>query len=221
MVAIGLGLGACVTAVRPQSPPREQTSPRSMDARTIGHDASAGEAVARAARDLVGRRVLRVDGRAFPFDCTGTILAAFYAAGIDLTTEFERRTGNGVARLYAIAEERTLLIAISLRPGEPRSDLLPGDVLFFDNTYDRNGDRRWNDELTHAAIVIEVGLDGAVTYVHHNYRLGIVIEQLHLRHPGDNTLNSPMRMRGHRFRPNDPWLAGELVRQAGRLSRSL
>lgn len=96
----------------------------------------------------------------------------------------------------------------------------PGDILFFDNTYDRNGDRRWNDELTHAAIVVEVLANGTVTYVHHNYRVGIVAEKLHLRRPADPAFNSAMRMRAHRYRAADPWLSGQLLREAGRLTRT-
>ena len=38
----------------------------------------------------------------------------------------------------------------------------PGDVVFFDNTYDRNKNKRLDDSLTHIAIVVSVDtMDGS------------------------------------------------------------
>ncbi|MFO7781875.1 MAG: hypothetical protein R6W94_09635, partial [Spirochaetia bacterium] len=44
--------------------------------------------VVESASGLVGARSLRINGREFRYDCTGTILAAYYGAGIDLEAEF-------------------------------------------------------------------------------------------------------------------------------------
>ena len=168
-----------------------------------------GIAVAQAAIDLVGARRLAVGGRRFNFDCTGTILAAYYTAGYDLAANFGAYTGNGVRRLYAMSADRgTLSDAAPLRPG---------DIVFWDNSYDRNGDRRWNDELTHAGIVVGVDPDGTVTYVHHNYRRGVVTAKMNINDPENLNRNSPMRMASHRWRDSDPWLSGELYRAHGAL----
>ena len=172
--------------------------------------------VAESAAALVGRKRLTIDGRRFRYDCTGTILAAHYAAGIDLEAEFDRYTGNGVLRLYKLAGDHGLI-----REGDtPR----PGDVVFWDNTYDRNGDGRWNDSLTHAGIVIRSYGDGRVDYVHHNYREGIVVARMDLGSPevhrtGGRLVNSPMRMKSDRHLEPSRWLASHLYRSRGMLYR--
>ena len=89
------------------------------------------------ARRMIGRRHLVVRGRTFPYDCTGLVLAIYWYAGIDLARDFAQYSGNGVARLYRSLERQNLLYS-STRPAT-------GDVIFWDNTYDRNGDGAWND----------------------------------------------------------------------------
>jgi cell wall-associated NlpC family hydrolase len=175
---------------------------------------SVQEQVVESARSLVGRRNLRVNGRRFRFDCTGTILAAYYGAGIDLQAEFSRYTGNGVARLFKLAADHDLVYT-----GDSPN---PGDVIFWDNTYDRNGDGAFNDQLTHAGVVIRAYEDGSVDYVHHNYRDGIVIARMSLGAPDVHRseaalVNSPMRMKSHRYMNPAEWLASHLYRSAGML----
>lgn len=182
--------------------------------RSLTKQSAAGNRVARSARSFIGRRNMNVGGRRFNYDCSGTILAIYYHAGIDLLPEFHRQGGNGVRRLYAIAADHRLLYAPKLPT--------PGDVIFWDNTYDRNGDGMWNDELTHAGIVVSVSEGGQVEYVHHNYRRGIVMERMNLLEPdvhtgGDGLVNSPMRMRSHRYIRPSEWLASHLYRGSGRL----
>ncbi|NBB91260.1 MAG: CHAP domain-containing protein [Spirochaetes bacterium] len=170
--------------------------------------------VVESARSLVGVRSLRINGRRFRYDCTGTILAAYYGAGIDLEAEFSVYTGNGVARLFKLAAAHELVYT-----GDSPS---PGDVIFWDNTYDRNGDGAWNDTLTHAGVVIRTYDDGSVDYVHHNYREGIVVARMSLASPdlhqsGALIANSPMRMKSHRHMNPSRWLASHLYRSAGML----
>ena len=175
---------------------------------------SVQQRVVESARSLVGARSLRINGRRFRYDCTGTILAAYYGAGIDLEAEFSAYTGNGVARLFKLAAAHELVYT-----GDSPS---PGDVIFWDNTYDRNGDGAWNDTLTHAGVVIRTYADGSVDYVHHNYRDGIVIARMSLASPdlhqsGALLVNSPMRMKSHRHMNPSKWLASHLYRSAGML----
>ena len=175
---------------------------------------SVQQRVVDSARSLVGARSLRINGRRFRYDCTGTILAAYYGAGIDLEAEFSSYTGNGVARLFKLAAAHELVYT-----GDSPS---PGDVIFWDNTYDRNGDGAWNDTLTHAGVVIRTYADGSVDYVHHNYRDGIVVARMSLASPdlhqsGALLVNSPMRMKSHRHMNPSQWLASHLYRSAGML----
>lgn len=178
--------------------------------------------IAEAARSFVGQNPekLYVRDREFRCDCTGVVLAAYYEAGIDLMPEFVKERGNGVARLHAVAERHDL----TTRTAMPR----PGDIVFWDNTYDHDADGAWGDELTHAGIVVDVDPDGRITYVHHNYRRGVVTAYMNLKDPETYqvqkdgrtvTLNSPMRMKSHRYIKPEAWLSSHLFRSFGRLSR--
>ncbi len=191
------------------------------------------------AHELKGAKRLIVNGREFRMDCTGAVAALYWYAGIDLLGPLAAYQGNGVRRLYRFMEDEELLIP-SDSPGAVRANLwpsstdsspdqysiLPGDIIFWDNTYDRDGDGRADDEFTHTGVVVSVASDGTVVYYHHNYRRGIVLERMNIAEPDihtrsgggekgrDTTVNSPMRMRGS---PNfDLWLAGQLVRAYGR-----
>ena len=171
--------------------------------------------VVEGARLLLGKRALIVKGKTFPNDCTGLVRAAYWYAGVDLAKDFSKYTGNGVRRIYRTLETRNLLYVTDLP--------LPGDIIFWDNTYDRNEDGEWNDPLTHTGVVVAVSDNGQIEYVHANYRKGIVIEYMNLKNPNTRTkkvggkavaVNSAMRMRGQVV--NDKWLSSHLLREFGK-----
>jgi len=167
-------------------------------------------------RFVLGKQELLIRGRRFNMDCTGTVLAIYWYAGIDLARDFDKHQGNGVTRLYRSLEADNLIYH-ALVP-------MAGDVIFWDNTYDRNRDGRFNDPLTHVGMVMEAREDGTVAYVHLNYSRGIVIEYMNLRSPevdqrlvrGEiRIVNSPMRLR-EPGKPHQPkWLSGQLYRGFG------
>ena len=168
------------------------------------------------ARAVVGKKELVVRGKRFNWDCTGAVLAIYWYAGIDLARDFDRYAGNGVVRLYKSLDARALLYTTT-RP-------LPGDLIFWDNTYDQNENGKWDDQLTHVGMVMATAQDGEVSYVHHNVSKGIVIEYMNLTRPAEyqstqwgstRVINSPMRQ----AEPGKPhpanWLSGQLYRIFG------
>lgn len=173
--------------------------------------------IVQAANELLSNQNFLVEGYRYSYDCTGTVLAIYALAGIPLVDLFPRYSGNGVARLYGIGSEYDLLYHSEM----PQ----PGDLIFWDNTYDKNGDKVWNDELTHVGLVIGVKPDGIVEYVHHDYTKGVVTAKMSLVNPETHTdasgvlVNSPMRMRSHRHLNPDEWLASHLFRTLGALHR--
>ena len=169
------------------------------------------ELVVEGVQTLIGAESLVVRGREFAMDCSGFVRAAYYYAGIDLSQDFDKYTGNGVTRIYRTLKDRNLIHETEL----PN----PGDIVFWDNTYDKNEDGLWNDELTHVGIILSSDTNGDIEYVHCNYRKGIIIEHMNLldaetwtKELGGKTviLNSPMRMRGQVV--NDRWLSSHLFR---------
>lgn len=163
------------------------------------------------AEEVLGARRLVYNGRSYPLDCTGVVQAIYARAGIDLQTPLNSYRGNGVARLNAYLQDQGFLYSTALPA--------PGDLIFWDNTYDRNGDGLWNDLLTHVGMVVAVDEAGNIDYIHHNYRRGIVLARMNLLKPdtvaeGDIRVNSAMRMRDGQVHPL--WLSSHLYRELGR-----
>ena len=181
------------------------------------------QAVVASARTLLGRgpesRVV-VNGRTFVLDCIGTVSAIFYGVNIDVQRDFRRYGGDGVSRLY-----QTLLAqGVLHRDPIPR----PGDVIFWDDTWDANGDGNLSDDaLTHAGVVISVDPDGTIHYVHEHIIKGVVVESMNLLHPRDpydprgRIINNAMAMNSGISRRNNPphWMSGDLWDSFGDILR--
>ncbi|MBN2048800.1 MAG: CHAP domain-containing protein [Spirochaetales bacterium] len=169
------------------------------------------------ARSVLGKDRLVIRGKEFRIDCTGVVMAIYYYAGIDLSPAMSAYSGNGVNRLYSYLREKKLIY---------RADIpAPGDIIFWDNTWDANEDGVYNDYLTHTGMVVEVDKTGLITYVHHNYSKGIVTEYMNLTDPDTERatrkgeiviINSPMRMRGSPPAPEGQRLASHLAKSFGK-----
>lgn len=163
-----------------------------------------GADVARAAGQLVGKTRLVVDGERYRYDCSGFVAAAYAKAGESV---------SGSSRdLFETARREGVLHRNKL----PR----PGDVAFFDDTYDRNNNRRRDDDLTHVAVVESVDRDGTITLVHKGSK-GVTRITMNLRQPDQRrddagkSLNDHLRATSDRDR--GPTLTGELWRAFGSL----
>lgn len=164
----------------------------------------AGEKVAREVAAFVGTERFLVDGETFRYDCSGMVEAAYAAAGCPV---------KGSSKdMFELARERGVL--------HTRKRPAVGDVAFFDNTYDRNGNGRRDDELTHVAIVEEVLEDGTIIMVHKGNQ-GVTRLYMNLLRPDalqddeGNPLNHHLRAPS-RKRPG-PTLTSELFRAFGSL----
>lgn len=140
-------------------------------------------------------------------DCSGYVCAVFTRAGLPLRGD--------TRSLWQAA--RSL--------GATYDDPLPqvGDLAFFDNTYDRNRNGRWDDPLSHVAVVLSVDDDGTITLAHGGTSRGRTKMVMNLQQPGvhrtedGKELNSYLRPR----RRGDPrswrYLSGELWRGFARM----
>lgn len=156
------------------------------------------------ARQLVGARSIVLSGRRYRDDCTSLALAAYEAAGVNLFSAAQRGD-NGVTAIYRYAERQGRVY----RGGWP----IPGDLVFFRETYDLNRDGRLNDGLTHVGLVDAVSGDATVTIIH-RVRRGVVRYRMNLNHPDWRTdpetgepINDYLRSTGVE---NQPRLTGQL-----------
>ncbi len=131
------------------------------------------EQVVADARSQVGKKRVVLDGRRHPDDCTGLIRAVYGRAGFNVLSEASR-ADNAVTAIWRYAREHGRVYD----GGRP----LPGDLVFFRETYDLNRDGRRNDGLTHIGIVDEVRADGTVTVIH-RVAQGVVRYRMNLNHP--------------------------------------
>jgi len=165
-------------------------------------------AIVQSATRLIGARTITSQGRRIAYDCAGVTHAIFLEHGIDLyRADHHDAKANGVRLIYNHVRRYG-----SLHRGP---DVRPGDLVFFDNTWDFNGDGNANDPLTHVGIVEELEPDGTVIFISRvasaieRYRMNL--EQPHIHQtPDGRVLNDYIR----RKRPTDPTntarLTGEL-----------
>lgn len=183
--------------------PAEAPRPSRAERRRAKQESASGHAVAKGAGALVGKTRTVVDGRTYRADCSGFVAAAYAKAGLELD--------GSSADLFELSRELGVLHKKKLP--------LPGDIAFFDDTYDRNGNGRRDDELSHVAVVEKVEEDGTIILVHRG-NAGVVRIRMNLREPhvarreDGVVLNDGLRA-GRQ--DGGPRLTGELWRAFGSL----
>ena len=156
-----------------------------------------------------GRSYITINGQRFRMDCSGVIRAIYYKAGIDLAQDFNKYKGGGTQRIHETLRYKGLIY----KPAIP----VPGDILFWDNTYDANHNGRSDDMLSHIGMVVYSDKkSGNITYVHHHEKKGIVFEKMNLLHPNDPSYNAVMRSQRARKLPGNKYLASHLYKDAGK-----
>lgn len=130
--------------------------------------------LALAASSMVGMSRVEVAGERYRMDCSGVARAIYAKAGLRLGGRALRADENDVSILYRWLEESG-----ALHQSHPQI----GDLVFFDDTYDRNGDGERNDPLSHVGVVEKILDDGTIVYVHH-VSGGILRYRMNLAKPG-------------------------------------
>jgi cell wall-associated NlpC family hydrolase len=170
-------------------------------------DPAAGEAVARAAVHYLGKSKLSASGERYRYDCSGLVDASYARGGVDVGQR------NSEA-LYELAKQT--------RTHHRRLAPSPGDVVFFDNTYDRNDNGKLDDDLSHVAVVEHVDEDGTIHLIHKGGK-GVVRIQMNLEHPDTSyspdgkSWNSWLRASKKSDPKGTQYLAAQLYRGAASL----
>jgi hypothetical protein len=168
------------------------------------------------ARSLIGSRgAFRVGDDSYPFDCSGFVSAVYAHVGIALMV-----AGDGVEPGASGTEIIFAHVADVGKVFQRRPR--PGDLVFFDNTWDRNGDGRLNDDFTHIALVSRQ-LDNNTLELIHLGNSGVGYLRMNLsqadtaKDEAGEVLNDPLRRRASRDGSDVPYLSAQLFRGFGRL----
>ncbi len=172
--------------------------PQIVIQQAVGHAAS-----------LVGEAEVLVEGERFAASSTGLVAAAYAAGGL--------RLQPGVIGGTPAPKEIWALMAGRGR-GVDLAAVAAGDVLFFDNTFDANGNGVRDDLLTQVGLVESVSIDGTISFFY--YAQGSVSEAVvtptepsrRLDPTIGAELNTVLRLRAD----GGPRLAGQLLVGAAR-----
>ena len=162
--------------------------------------------ILRLARRLIGKKHRSFHYKRFTFtgDCSGFVRFLFATQRVKLiepAIKLKRKHGA-----YAIYYSMKYNGGTHKRK-KPR----PGDLVFFDNTYDINKDKKVNDPFTHVGIVEKVMKNGTIYFIHYiNPKLGVVRDKLNLKKPNSKKRNSYIRDRRKYPHPKKKYLTGQL-----------
>ena len=171
------------------------------------------DAIVRTAVKLVGARTIESGGRRIAYDCAGVTRAVYLAHGIDLYDGVHQNNqANGVRLIFDHVRARGRI---------HRGPVVQaGDLVFFDNTWDADGDGVDNDPLTHVGVVEKVESDGTIVFISRvgeaieRYRMNLAYPQTH-RHADGRILNDYMRRKRWSDQNDTRYLTGELFAAFG------
>jgi len=205
---------AIVTLVGCTTSPVERLRPSAPEARPCCRSVEripSRSAIVRTAAKLVGAKTIESNGRRVSYDCAGVTRAIFLKHGIDLyDSSASDPDANGVRLIHAhIRQQGTF---------HQGPVVHPGDLVFFDNTWDFNGDGKVNDPLTHVGVVERQEPDGTVIFISRvagaidRYHMNLAFPHVHKTAAG-RILNDYLRRKDVNDPANTRYLTGEIFAQ--------
>ena len=205
---------AIVTLVGCATTPVEQPHGTTSEARRCcqpGERGTSRNAIVQTAAKLVGAKTITSNGRRIAYDCAGVTRAVFLAHGIDLYAgEPGDPDANGVRIIHAHIRQWGTFHQGPI--------VHPGDLVFFNNTWDFNRDGKVNDPLTHVGIVERLEPNGTIIFISRvadaieRYHMNLSLPHVHKTSDG-RILNDYLRRRDAADPSNTGYLAGELFAQ--------
>lgn len=164
-------------------------------------------AIVRTATKLIGAHTIESRGRKIAYDCAGVTRAIFLEHGIDLYSGANDQKANGVRLIHTHIKQHGRFHQGPL--------VHPGDLVFFDNTWDYNGDGLVNDPLTHVGVVERQESNGTIVFISRvagaveRYRMNIGLPNVHKTAEG-RVLNDYIRRKDIGDLADTAYLTGEL-----------
>jgi cell wall-associated NlpC family hydrolase len=164
-----------------------------------------------------GYGAFKVGDLSFSGDCIGFVETVYHKEGIpfrDVLVMSDDDKGSAVRAAYRTVKQYGVLFKDEITPQ-------PGDLIFWDNTFDHDHDGRYDDPLTHVGMVAEVLPDGTVKYIHRGGK-GISYGYMNLTHPelskneAGEAINSQLRYKNKKDPGHAKYRSGELFVAYGR-----
>ena len=109
------------------------------------------------AMDLMGESKVVVGRTPFRSDCSGFVTACYSKVDL-LLVDPTVSAKSGTELIYKTLKKRGRIVGVHRAKA--------GDLAFFHNTWDKNGNRLRDDRFTHIGLVEKVEKDGRVQFVH-------------------------------------------------------
>ncbi|MDD5688132.1 MAG: CHAP domain-containing protein [Elusimicrobia bacterium] len=143
-------------------------------------------------------------------DCSGFVRAAYTMAGI---TELEERISkisgaSNVVRIWHVLKAQNRIYNKNVKPNK-------GDLVFFDNTYDRNGNGKVDDTLTHVGIVEKVDGKGTITFIHSSTKRGVIFSLANPHYSNKEKINMQLRKETNKDPKGTKYYSGGLINSFG------
>jgi len=148
--------------------------------------------------------------KSYDIDCSGFVRAVFVMAGIDeLEDKINNISGNsGVVRIWRLIKSKNKIFGKNLKPKK-------GDMIFFNNTYDKNGNRKNDDNLTHMGIIESVDRKGTIKYIHSTTSEGVIVSYANPYHPNNVKYNTYLRAEKSKDPKGTRYFSGGLIDSYG------
>ncbi|MFC1504687.1 NlpC/P60 family protein [Spirochaetota bacterium] len=173
--------------------------------------------IVQAARSLLGKRWsgrALYKGKRFRYDCSGVVSRIYWEQTIDLFRDANKyRRMNGVKIIYYTLKNKNMIFK--------NENPAPGDIIFFDNTYDANRNRRIDDTLVHVGLVESIDADGTISLIHHcstgikRYKMNLTKPHIFKDKKTGKIYNSYIRRRRSGDPDGTPYLTGETFNSFG------
>ena len=156
-----------------------------------------------------------INGYKYNGDCSGFIAFLFHAAGLNLLKLYGQGD-SGVSAIWDGLKQHNLIL--------DHENLQEGDIIFFDNTYDKNRNLRWDDDFSHIGVVEFIDENQTITYLHYGSK-GVARAKMNLAHPktysvtqsGKNVRYNDLLRNSRKKGINPKYLSGSLYRGAARI----
>ncbi len=148
---------------------------------------------------LVGEPYAKLGEKSYRRDCSGTTRAIYDYLGISLGYLPTNAGENDATTIYNAVQKNGVM---------DQKNVAPLDLVFFDDTYDRNDNGALDDKLTHVGVVEKILPDKTILFVHYMGK-SIIRSRMNLQYPD------------LQYHPQSKERVNHLLRRASRKHKSL